>query len=224
MKKIVALMLAASIGLSVSAQNTKARVGISGGLSISNMYGRANSAAARYTYDSRTGFAAGMFLEMPLGKSKFIFQPGVHYVQKGTTTENVKERTSYVALRYAEMSLNILYSASGKKLNLFGGLGPTVAANVPSKSVIETKPDGTKTATSVVFGKEIPASYKGIDFGINGVVGVKNKKGISLSVNYTLGIRNLVPDNPAIVGYTGANSGSIRNASLGIRLGYLFNN
>lgn len=224
MKKIVALMLAASIGLSVSAQDSKAQVGISGGATISNMYGRANSSAARYNYDPRFGFAAGMFVNMPLGKSKYTFQPGVHYVQKGTTTLNVKEQTQYVALRYAELSLNLIYGGSGKKLNLFGGLGPTMSANMPSKNVSMTKPDDTKTETSIVFGKEIPAHYKGIDFGINGIVGVKSKKGIILSVNYTLGIRNLVPDNPAIVGYSGSASGSIRNASLGIRLGYIFNN
>lgn len=223
MKKSFVLMLAVLTGLTVSAQNSKARVGISGGASISNMFGRANSTSARYNYDSRLGFAAGLFVDMPLGKSKFSFQPGVHYIQKGTTTKNVKTEMNYVALRYAEMSLNILYGGSGKKLNLFGGLGPTISANVPSKFVVKTKPDDTRTETSVVFGKEIPAHYKGMDFGVNGVIGVKSKSGVVLSVNYTLGIRNLMPDDPTVIGNTGA-SGHLRNASLGIRLGYTFKN
>jgi len=68
----------------------------------------------------------------------------------------------------------------------------------------------------LTFGKEETDTYRGVDYGANGILGVRFKCNIYFAVNYGFGIRNLIP-NP-----TGDDV--LRNGSLGIRLGYMFKN
>jgi len=55
-----------------------------------------------------------------------------------------------------------------------------------------------------------------MDYGANGLIGIRCKSGIIFSVNYTYGIRNLIP--------VPSGDDKLRNGCLGIRLGYIFKN
>jgi hypothetical protein len=218
MKKVSILLLAVFAGLSLAAQKSSARVGIQGGGTFSNMYGELSGNNPNYS--ARFGYATGLVVDLPFKKGNFSFQPTLSYVQKGATTKEVKIQTDYVALRYAELAANFNYNLTPKQsYNLFLGAGPTFAANLPSKFVTKTLPDETKTETSVKWGKEAPADFKGIDLGVNTQLGLIFKSGIMVTANYTFGVRNLVPESAVA-----SVNDKLNNASYGIRLAYLFRN
>lgn len=218
MKKVSVLLLAVFAGLSLAAQKSVARVGIQGGATFSNLYGELSN--NNPNYKARLGFATGLVVDLPFKNSNFGFQPTLSYVQKGAITKDVKIQTDYVALRYAELAANVNYNFTPKKsYRLFLGAGPTVAANLPSKFVTKTKPDDTKTETSVKWGKEAPADFKGMDFGMNTQLGLLFKSGIMVTANYTFGLRNVVPESAV-----SSVNDKLNNASYGIRLAYFFRN
>lgn len=211
---IISLCLLQMNGMAQKAQ--KAQVAISAGVSVSNIYGERGGLDTRG--DARAGFTTGLVLNTPINKKGLYFQPGIHYVQKGMFTlknESVREAD---ALRYADVMLNVVkYFGSETKTRLYMGLGPQIGLNLPSKKVkIE---DGDRSEIrSINFGNAAASDYRGIDFGANAIVGVHFKKGISLAVNYTFGLRNLIPEELQ------AGEDVLRNGALGFRLGYYIPN
>ena len=216
MKKTIFILTAIIFCLQVTGWSQKARVGVTGGLSISNMRGEVNGVDQKK--NSKTGFTAGMLVDVPL-QGHITFQPGLHYVQKGKEEDQQNgsiKQTLTTALRYAELQLNFLYNTnySGEhKENFFVGLGPAVSINVPSKFV--TKINGQKTESDITFGNK-SENFRGFDFGANALAGIRFSNGFFVSFNYTLGLRNLVPG--------GSDSDKIRNYCFGIRIGFLVNN
>jgi outer membrane protein OmpA-like peptidoglycan-associated protein len=216
MKKVLFLFITASCLFQIQGFSQKAQVGIAGGASVSNVYGRLGGLDNRG--DSRTGFTAGLVVDAPIKKSNISFQPGIHYVQKGKytlKTEAVKEAD---ALRYADLLLNfVAYIGKPGKTRLFIGLGPQLGFNLPSKKIREE--DGVKSELrSINFGNTAAADYRGIDYGANGLLGIRFRSDIFFSVNYTFGLRNLIPE--VLVN----GDDHLRNGSLGFRLGYFFKN
>ncbi len=215
MKRTFFILSLALFCLQMTGLAQKARVGITGGATISNMYGE--EGGENTNFDSRFGFTTGIIVDAPIGKTRFSFQPGVHYVQKGTVVSETKEQKDYLALRYAEFAFNFLYNTRGAKgINIFFGLGPTLALNLPSKTVTKFQQDDTKVEENVIFGDEGAALINGLDYGANALAGLQLKNGAFLAFNYTHGIRNLLPGKDG--------SDALRNSCFGIRLGLLINN
>ncbi len=191
----------------------EARVGLTGGLSFANL--SRTIGGLDKDGDYRIGIAGGMMLNVPFGKSKrFAFQPAIDYVQKGAAEVALTPvNRAYTALRYAELPLNIVYNMKwGKSVLYFGG-GPYVDFDLPSKRVASIP--GNKIVTDVVFGNTISDDMKGIDYGGNAVIGFRTPMGVSVSLHYTQGLRNLYPvDN--------ATNDKIKSIAFGIRVGYLF--
>jgi len=212
MKKALILIIAGICLLQINGLSQKTQVGITGGVTSSNIYGQMSGGDTRG--DSRVGYTLGLIVDAPIGKTLWSFQPGVHYVQKGAYTSKSANSSVADALRYAEFQLNFVHYTKGANTRLYFGLGPAISLNVPSKTVNET--NGTKVETSITFGQESTAKYRGLDYGANALLGVRFKKGIIFSVNYTLGIRNLIP--------VPTGDDHLRNGCLGIRLGYIFRN
>lgn len=205
MKKII-FMLAALVFCFQIAGISQTRVGISGGASFASMKGNVEG-------DSRRGIMAGLVLETPLGKT-LAFRPSLSYVQKGQTrlaTGLVDEL--YVALRYAELTLDFLANTKGVNGGFFIGAGPSIDFNLPSKIVSVT--NDQKSITNIKFGKSSGNDMRGVDFGVNFTAGIRSKGGFLLSVNYNKGLRNLVIEGA---------SGSIKNQYFGIQLGVFLNN
>jgi Outer membrane protein beta-barrel domain len=212
MKRTLLILSLALFCLQMPGLAQKARVGITGGATISNMFGETDG--FKTDFQTRGGFTTGLIVDAPIGKTRFSFQPGVHYVQKGTTLSETKEQTIYRALRYAEFNLNFLYNTRGAKgINIFFGLGPALALNLPSKTVTQTS--DTKTDVNIIFGKEGASELRGVDYGATGLAGLQFKNGAFVSFAYTHGLRNLLP---------GDGPDNIKNSCFAIRLGILIKN
>jgi len=209
MKKII-LLLAASVFCFQIAGFSQARVGLAGGVSVANMKDKVDG-------DSKVGVMTSLVLDVPLCKSKnWTFHPSLAYVQKGLTEPHPPGTLidkQYVALRYMELTADVLYHIHGSGGSFFLGAGPSIDFNLPSKRVSVT--DGDKVITDILFGKTPENDFKGIDYGADFRVGYAMNSGFFLSLNYNKGLRNLVPD-----GLTG----SIKNQYIGIQLGVFLNN
>lgn len=215
MKRTLFILSLALICVQVPALAQKARVGVTGGVTISNMQGEADG--LNTNFDSRKGFTLGLIVDAPIKGSQFSFQPGIHYIQKGTRTSETVTQENYVALRYAEFTFHFLYNTKGAKgLSMFFGLGPSLSLNLPSKSVTKFKSDDSKVDENIIFGDEGAAQFNGVDYGASGIAGIQMKNGALLSFNYNYGIRNLLPGKPE--------NDAIRNGCFAIRLGLLINN
>lgn len=214
MKKVLFLFITAACLFQLNAIAQKAQVGLAGGVSLSNMYGRLDGLDTRG--EARGGFTTGLLVDAPIGKTNISFQPGIHYVQKGSYTTKTEILKEADALRYIDLVLNFVHHIGNKnKTRLFLGLGPQLGFNLPSKKVkIE---DGERSEVrSISFGETIAEDYRGIDYGANLLMGLRFKNGMFFAVNYTLGLRNLVP--------IPAGDDKLRNGSIGFRLGYFFSN
>ena len=218
---IAVLMLQASVVAQKAKTKTTTTVGITAGITISNMYGTVNNVDVKA--NSKTGITFGMLVDKPLGKSHVSFQPSLNYVQKGQVYKDEVKQKSYLALRYAELHANFLYN-SNTKTNFFIGGGPALSFDLPSAYVLKTsnataanldpKPKFTRAETSVIFGKDAASNFKGLDYGVNLLAGFRMKCGFFAGINYTYGIRNLVPVEKA--------GDEIRNACFSVKFGFMF--
>ena len=217
MKKAILILTAIIFCLQITGWSQKARVGVTGGLSISNMRGEVGGVDQKK--NSRTGITFGMLVDAPI-QDHITFQPGLHYIQKGKEEEQpngTQKQTFATALRYAELQLNFLFNTSyagEHKENFFVGLGPAVSINLPSKFVTETPSD--KTESDITFGNK-NENFRGFDLGANILGGVRFSNGFFISLNYTHGLRNILPAG-------GSGSDKLRNYCMGIRIGLLVNN
>ena len=214
MKKSFVLLFAIIACISVSAQTSKAKVGLVTGVTVSNMNGTVGGVDV--DYKSYVGYTVGMVVDAPFKKGNFSLQSGLHYTQKGAKTFDVKNQEDFIALRYADLSLNLVYNTRGDKGGSFYfGAGPQIGANLPSKKVTVLLPSEVKTESNIAFGNEPASDFRGIDWGANIIAGYTLKCGATFALNYNLGIRNLVPEarNPV---------DELRNGQLGIRVGYFF--
>jgi hypothetical protein len=212
MKKALILIIAGVCLLQINGLSQKTQVGLVGGITFSNLNGKMGGLDIHN--DGRAGMTVGMIVDAPIGKSGFNFQPGLHYVQKGAYTSKTSTTKEAVALRYAELVLNFIHYTKSSSAKLYFGLGPAIAFNLPSKKVSIS--DNTRSETTITFGKELTDSYRGVDFGVNGLLGSRFKCGLIASISYTYGVRNLIP--------IPSGDDAIRNGCAAIRLGYIFKN
>ncbi len=209
MKKIFPVLVVFVFCLPVIGLSQKAKVGFSGGLTVANMTGTVGG--VKESGKTKSGYSAGLFMDATI-KKHFSFQGAVEYVQKGEVLSKTQKQKVYRALHYVEMPLNFLYNSWGNGGNFFVGLGPTLSVGVPSSKVTKPIP-GEKVFTDIVFGNTGVEDFKGVDFGVNFLGGYRLKSGIGFNVNYTQGIRNLIPKGKA--------TGSLRNNFFGIGLSAL---
>src|SRR5690242_9030103 len=132
MKKALILIIAGLCLIQIKGLSQKTQVGLTGGATNSNINGRMNGGDTHN--DGRWGFTVGMIVDAPIGKTLWSFQPGVHYVQKGTFTSKSNNSSVADALRYAEFQLNFVHYTKSAKTKLYFGLGPAIALNLPSKT------------------------------------------------------------------------------------------
>jgi Outer membrane protein beta-barrel domain len=214
-KMFVFFLSVCCLYMSGQAQKTRAGFSVSGGLATMRGTVDGLKEGGKYT----PGFGIGILIDAPIKKSKFSFQPVLQYIQKGKLqTEPIgtfQDKVSY-ELRYTELVLNFLYNSNGSNGGFFIGAGPAVSFGMPSRILTKTD-DGTKTETTLTFGNEIANDFRGVDYGVNFVLGYRLKGGFFVSANSTLGLRNLIPANSL-------STGDIKNTNFGINLGWLFNN
>ena len=227
MKKLyfVLALVIASLPFNSFAQKAKASVGVTGGITMANQYGSKGGQLIKD--DQKVGFTLGLVMDKQIGKSAFSFQPGIFYAQKGRI-ENVSFREkTYWSLRYAELQANFLYSIkSNKGFTFYAGGGPTFAADLPSYAqtrLLDTDPltgGGNKFVKSgdrsVNWGTAAASDFKGPDWGVNMMIGIRANCGWSVGYNYTIGLRNImsVPNG----------DDALRNHFMGLRVSYWVKN
>jgi hypothetical protein len=215
MKKSLLLLVVCIIYLQIAGFSQKTRAGIQAGVVLAKMTGQFNG--NDNDYETKTGYTVGVIVDAPIN-SKFSFAPGLHFVQKGTLQRppvGTLITKSYIALRYAELNLNFIYKAPGKRGNFFVGAGPSIGFNLPSKKGTQINKD--KTETDVAFGVTIDKDLRGVDYGINTLLGYRLNKGLYVSLNLNLGMRDLRPVEASGVS-------DIKNRYFGIQVGWLLAN
>lgn len=221
MKRMLALAaLVLSLPVIMNAQT--AQVGVSAGITSSDMYGEVGGNAVGG--DSRRGYSFGMFVNAPIKKTSISFMPGIYYVQKGNTQLKNNNVDNWTALRYAELQANFVYNTNGPKgNNFFIGGGPSVGANLPSnfvsKSIVRDplKSDyWLRSETKINIGNEANSNFRFLDYGVNLLMGYRLKCGWALSFNYNAGLRNLKP--------MATGDDYINNHVMGLHLSYLVKN
>ena len=216
MKKAIFIFIAFLFCFQLTGNAQKARVGLTGGISIANLSRSIGGIGKDGDY--KIGIAGGMLVDLPFGKKQqWSFQPSADYVQKGASEPaTAPVNKAYTALRYAELPVNFVRNfkcGKAKTSTFYLGGGPYIAFNLPSKKV-EHIP-GNDIETDVNFGELAASDMKGLDYGGNVILGFRTGSGIIVSAHYTQGARNLAPLD---------NGDKIKNIAFGFRLGYLFKN
>ena len=188
------------------------RFGISAGPAFANYDIKVEGITA--TASSKTGIAAGIFVDIPAG-SHFSIQPAVNYVQKGTKDSQTEEQTTFTAeikVNTLEVPVMFLYNSNSPGGNLFLGAGPSFAYSLSGST---KSGDGTTSEKQdIKFGNTADDDMRRGDFGANFLIGYCFKSGLLFSFNYNAGFSNLVP---------GTSDGSkMTSHYAAIKIGYTF--
>ena len=220
--KVLVLVLA----VMVFTFTTKAQIsfGLRAGVNLQNINGKSLT-GDDLEYDLKTGFHAGLNVEIPL-VAGFYIQPGVLYSSKGAKGEDVLTTKEIKwSLSYIEVPVNLLYKPSLGPGKLLLGFGPYVAYAVGGSVKREDQKDGELeyendvTLAQYSGGAVIGTYYaKRLDVGGNLLFGYEFAKKISVQLNAQLGMANI---NPKIKDYDNDKS-KRKNTGFGISLGYRF--
>ncbi len=213
MKKTIILLAAVFAAHFVSiAQNT--RVGFTAGVSMSNYKITADNLSIKG--DTKAGITFGVLVDAPLS-DHLSLQPALNFIQKGLNNTNdlgggVTEK-SKSTINLIEVPVNFLYNSNGKGGNFFVGAGPSLGFGISGNSRT-TYSDGTPEESSKIkFGNTIDDDLKGLDLGANLLAGYCLKGGFMFSVNYNLGLSNLVPKPEG--------NEKMKSHYIGIKLGWM---
>lgn len=214
MSKMVLGIIFSFLSIAVVAQRSTpapTTFGITGGVNWNNINGKAVN-GSELENKLRTGFNAGLNVEIPIGSS-FYVQPGVEYRVKGSEMNNGDRLT----LSYIDVPVNLVYKPTlgqGKVLLGFGpyvGLG--VDGNVKSGGI---KRDVTFT-NSYSPSEAADIQFKRLDAGANFMAGYEFRNKISASIKAQLGLVNINPETDVPNDET-----RYRNTGFGLSLGYRF--
>jgi OOP family OmpA-OmpF porin len=179
-------------------------------------------------YKGRTGIHIGVTADLPFSeKSRFFFQPGVVFTQKGrkfnqlfdTTISDVANIRSKQLLNYFDIPLNIVYKLPmGKKSRFIIGAGPYASFFFNGRHERETfAKNGAyvkEEDKDLDVGNE-PDSYKIFDFGFNALAGFEFGR-VFLTANYSQGLNKFFKPRD----YTASQyNHQVIGATLGLYLG-----
>lgn len=206
--KFLMLSLTLLTSITLSAQTT---IGITAGVTFANVTVKSQGISA--SFKLKPGFTAGVLLNAPLS-ANFILQPALNFVQKGYKIKDV-EGTETVTLNYLEVPLNIVYSPK-KNEGFFIGAGPSIAYGISGKDkVTNTGSTMTDLNDKIKFGSGAD-ELKGLDFGVNALVGYRLAGGFMISVNYNHSLGKLNNDDGS------GENGTIKNNYFSFKIGYAF--
>ena len=211
MKKIVFVL----IGLTIThffSQAQNIHYGFTGGLVFANYDLMEDDVSDKGK--PTTSVTAGVVIEVPISKN-FIFQPAINFVRKGTKHEATfvgRTEKTLLVVNYFEVPMNILFNGSDNSDNFFIGAGPSLSFAISGKLKFD---DGTNPGSEDIKFGTADDMMNRLDLGANFLIGGYISKGLLLSVNYNLGLSNLI-DN-----YN--DNSTLKSSYFGIRVGYLLN-
>ncbi len=135
----------------------------------------------------------------------------------GFPSETVEYPSSKATLTYIELPINFLYKHEAGAGKIFVGAGPYVGFGLSGKIKTDGEDDGDikfdgKTFEEAGESDEAAMHLKRMDAGANFLAGYELKNGLLFSVNYSLGLTNIAPEE----------GDKWKNSYLGISVGYLF--
>jgi hypothetical protein len=191
------------------------------------------------TKDLRTGFYAGVFLDIKLNK-RFVLEPGVSYVQKGidmdfniTSTEGLATR-SYRHVRsiktnYISIPIVVRYYL-GQKERFY------VTAGVYDAFAVKTQIKNATTRNSIAWGRDLPSSYTSsfmqwseiktrvVDCGLVGGAGfnlpLSARLSVGIDARVNVGLVNINGDSSKSSYVSFSTSAKNINLETGLRVGY----
>ena len=186
----------------------KIRIGVTGGVNIAKITEKYSGLSI--VTSAVTGFRGGVVVDYALGDGLY-FQPRVLVSGKGgkLTILNVE---GTLRPYYLEIPLNIVYKLQAGPGRVFGGIGPYAAMGIFGK--VKTKNNSATVTRNLNFGTSKTDDLRPFDFGGNFLVGYELPQGWLLTLNYSLGLYNIVPT---------AKGGdqTAKNHYFGISVGYL---
>lgn len=161
-------------------------VGVRGGASIAS-----SSTTPGAEIESRVGFAAGVFVELPI-LQLVAFQAEGAFVQKGAAVSDGSARTT-VELNYIELSA-LLKAGAGGSPSIHFFAGPTVGFNATCR--VSAEVGGVTASTGCdSLADDAQLAVKTLDLGVKGGAGVAVQVGESaqvlLEAAYTLGLTEI---------------------------------
>jgi hypothetical protein len=203
MKKIFLLFALALINLGVFAQKTK--FGVVAGATFATQ--KISNEAIAIDGSAKVGVTLGGTVDIELAEN-FHIQPGLNFTQKNSEFSAFGESLTR-NLSYVEIPLNLLYNLEVGSGKIFAGAGPTLGFGVSGKN------KSGSVSESIKWGSGEDNDLKAFDFGLNLLAGYELTQGITIGLNYNIGLANLAPVTEGGTKY--------KINYFGIRLGYKFN-
>jgi hypothetical protein len=212
MKKIIILSIVSII--TIAQTNAQITFGAKGGFSLASQQFKGDDAlsdaAAKGLNDTKKSlpaFHVGVTADIPLSEN-IVIQPALQFAQKGVKFENdlEKSRTVYNSL---ELPINVLYRQSAKG-GFYGGVGPYIGYAFSGKKFTKIG-NADEGSEKVDFDK---ANIKRLDIGGNAMVGYELPMGVTIGVNYSLGLTSITTIKDAGV--------LTKNNYVGLSVGYKF--
>ncbi|TKC05072.1 porin family protein [Pedobacter frigoris] len=202
---VSSLAFQAKAQTSQAAANDKMKFGIRAGANLMKM-GKFQFADQYYSTDSKVGFQAGIYADLPMGGG-FAFLPEISYVQKGAKLEATvagNTGTFDATVSYLDIPVLIGYKAT-PELTVFAG--PQVSFLLAQKSTIKANNDPqTETTSTENFSKSLAGGAIGLGYSIT--------PNININGRYSMDFQKALKDN--------VNQDKIKNSGFALSLGYTF--
>ncbi|HVI47296.1 MAG TPA: porin family protein [Chitinophaga sp.] len=206
MKKHLLVLLFPMIGS--IATYAQVRLGVKAGFSNAGMKFESNEYVQR-----KSGWHAGVVADIAVAKN-FSLQPQLLFSAKGYRSKELVSPAGVTVLpsvttklNYLELPVNFLYKPQVGSGRLFVGAGPYIAMGISGNA----KGDKTETVKVKFDGKENENDgklhAKRIDAGANFLAGYELKSGLFFSVNYSLGMSDVLPGSKSKANYFGISVG-----------------
>jgi hypothetical protein len=233
-KTLILSFVALSLSFTAMSQ---ARVGIKGGLNLSNI--STDNTGGTNGKKTLPGFNIGVIADFPLLPQILSFQPGLFYTTKGTKNLEIGDRNNPTIANpyskittdpsYIEMPLNFVFGIPiGTHSRAFAGIGPYFAIGVAGKNKTEFKTSASTTittSTKIKWDDDTPFNsgdanqgrdkYKRFDWGGNLMIGAEIHSFI-VAAQYGLGMAKVYS------GQTNSTDEKGKNRVFSVSVGYLF--
>jgi len=203
---VSSLAFKANAQTSQAAANDQMRFGIRAGANLMNM-GKLTFAGQNYSTDSKVGFQAGIYADLPMG-GNFAFLPEINYAQKGAKfKESIAGVNNEIDRKVSYLDIPVLigYKAT-PELTVFAG--PQVSFLLAQKTI--AKVDGNQVGSDNTSTKDFSKSIAGGALGL----GYSITPNVNINARYSMDFQKTMKDD--------LKQDKLKNRGFALSLGYTF--